>query len=1035
VLRVVTLPAVSTTAQRRQWLLYENAANPGSIDGFVTAAAWFELGEEESGAALALSRSRSLVDKIRTDPVQVDLFDMWPAVDLCARHGDKLDAETRSNIRELTTTFTQYKDTNTSNLQTLAWVTRYLAGQVFGEAAFTSLGIANYWRTNDVNAAQQMLTNLNDCTRLGFREHASRPYYAKNLQPILSLAQLASDATMRQRATLAYEAGLAQNAASWLRGHLGAPTSRSYPDVLGQVPISSLGMLWYHFGGNLPPRNNEAAVFAAVMNQPVSPILETAATDRSRAFTSRSFLRNAHHSAYVDPDYILFSDGPSAVGNFQVYPNGVVWSEPDTSRHSFLWVAKPFRDDSGINSSNPHGRNLYRYKETQARDAALYIYDIPGGDTFPYALGYVPGGYRAMLNESSAAGHVFLHYGTVLIAIRSEIPFTWDPQSGIAFPAASPRPGDSEFRISGSQFALALETARPADFPGATPAAQLAAFRTAVLATATPARTAAITPTAVYTTRRGDALTLALSADPATRPVTVNGAPINYNTWPVLENPWMYQRAGDTLLTLFTAHRRELLDFTNWTRTIQTAPTATPPAAAIAVNQDSPTDIDLTTLATPPVESPLPFRFQVAAASQGAVEILPDGRTARFTPAPGQHGSASFDFTTRTAGVDPSQLVFLYDYEADFLSSNWIADASGHRLTGTLSTTGGGTRSLDGDIPPTLAGVSSLSLKLNESGSSAARVTHDLTSVEHDMSDADWTFATWVRRAATTNHDMVFYFGSGDGFGGSGDELYLFFPAGSNTVRLHHLNASNALDLDLVSAATATAGPWHHVAVSFNRSGLNSGVVRLYLNGALAATPTPVAWSINQSSPMVIGGNNSTSGSGPERWFNGCLDDTVLFNRVLSGQEISALATLPVVHLTGLAASATIPLLVLTPFDQWRQENFDTTENTGPAANEADPDGDGAENILEYALGTLPNSAGSRAAPLLGTSAGRLTLAFLRARGDVSYVVEGGSDLTIWQAVATNPGVVGQMVTVTDTVDILTSNPSRRFLRLRVAAP
>jgi autotransporter-associated beta strand protein len=383
VLRVVTLPAISTTDQRRQWLLHENAANPGSIDNFVTAAAWFELGEEGYGAALALSRSRSLVDKIRSNPVQVDLFDMWPAVDLCARHGDKLDSETRSNIREATTTFTQYKDTNTSNLQTLAWVTRYLAGQVFGEAAFSSLGIANYWRTHDVNAAQQILTNLNDCTRLGFREHASRPYYAKNLQPILSLAQLATDPAMRQRAALAYEAGLAQNAASWLRGHLGAPTSRSYPDVLAQLPISSLGMLWYHFGGNLPPRNNEAAVFAAVMNQPVSPILETAATDRSSAFTSRSFLRNAHHSAYVDPDCILFSDGPRSVGNFQVYPNGVVWAEPDTSRYSFLWVAKPFRDDSGINSSNPHGRNTGQYKETQSRDAALYIYNIPSGDAFP----------------------------------------------------------------------------------------------------------------------------------------------------------------------------------------------------------------------------------------------------------------------------------------------------------------------------------------------------------------------------------------------------------------------------------------------------------------------------------------------------------------------------------------------------------------------------------------------------------------------------------------------------------------------------
>lgn len=1034
-LRVITLPAASTVAQRRQWLLHESAANPGSMDGFVMAAAWFELGEDASGNGLALSRSRSLVAKIRSNPVQVDLFDMWPAVDLCVRHGDKLDAETLSNIRESATIFTQYKNTNTSNLQTLAWVTRYLAGQCFGEDAFTSLGIENHWRANDPNAAQQLLANLDDCTRLGFREHASRPYYAKNLQPILSLAQLATDTTLRQRATLAYEAGLAQNAAGWLRGHLGTSTSRSYPDVLGQVPISSLGMLWYHFGGNLPPRNNEAAVMAAVMNQPVSPILETAATDRRVPFTSRSFLRNAHHSAYIDSEYILFSDGPRAVGNFQVYPNGVVWTEPDTSRHSFLWVAKPFRDDSGINSSNPHGRNLQQYKETQSRDAALYIYDIPDGDAFPFALGYVPGGHRAMFNESASSGHIFLHYGTVLIAIRSEIPFTWAPQSGIAFPAASPRPGDSEFRITGSRFALALETASPGDFPGATPAAQLTAFRTAVLNTAAPSRTAATTPTAIYTTRRGDALTLALSADPSTRPVSANGVPINYNTWPVLENPWMHQRAGGSLLTLFTLQRRELIDFTQWTRSVQTAPAATTHSAAIVLDQDSPVDIDLTTYALPAPENPLPLRFRVGSSSQGAVELLPDGRTARFTPSPGHRGPASFDFTASAAGVDPSRLVFLYDYESDFLTENWIADASGNRLTGILGTSGGGTRSLESDVPPLLAGISSRSLQLNANSSSAARFTHDLALHEHDMSDADWTFATWARRASTTHHDTVFYFGSGDGFGGSGDELYLFFPAGSDTIRLHHYSASNLLDLDLVS--TAGPGAWHHLAVSFTRSGLNSGVVRLFLNGALAATSAPVTWAIHQSSPMVIGGNNSINGSRPERWFNGRLDDTALFNRVLSPAEISALATQAVIHFTGLSTSATLPLVVLTPLERWRQTHFVTTANIDNAADLADSNHDGEPNLLEFATGQSPYAV-TRASTSLTRSGNDFLFHYTRSRAAVnegcSFNVEWSDTLAApWTPAVSDPPVSLDATRESVHTAIPAGSNGRRFVRIRIA--
>ena len=45
-----------------------------------------------------------------------------------------------------------------------------------------------------------------------------------------------------------------------------------------------------------------------------------------------------------------------------------------------------------------------------------------------------------------------------------------------------------------------------------------------------------------------------------------------------------------------------------------------------------------------------------------------------------------------------------------------------------------------------------------------------------------------------------------------------------------------------------------------------------------------------------------------------------------------------------------------TPQETWRQENFGTTENTGDAADGADPDKDGATNIDEYTAGTDPNS-------------------------------------------------------------------------------
>ena len=50
---------------------------------------------------------------------------------------------------------------------------------------------------------------------------------------------------------------------------------------------------------------------------------------------------------------------------------------------------------------------------------------------------------------------------------------------------------------------------------------------------------------------------------------------------------------------------------------------------------------------------------------------------------------------------------------------------------------------------------------------------------------------------------------------------------------------------------------------------------------------------------------------------------------------------------------------LLTPAERWRKQYFGTIENTGNAANNADPDGDGRVNLLERAFGLDPTSAQS----------------------------------------------------------------------------
>lgn len=143
----------------------------------------------------------------------------------------------------------------------------------------------------------------------------------------------------------------------------------------------------------------------------------------------------------------------------------------------------------------------------------------------------------------------------------------------------------------------------------------------------------------------------------------------------------------------------------------------------------------------------------------------------------------------------------------------------------------------------------------------------------------------------------------------------------------------------------------------------------------------------------------------------GCEDDGLLF---------------PNIDLSGL----------FSPIEGWRLSHFSQLENTGPAANMADPDADGRPNLLEYALGTNPTNAVSHADPVATVVGDRLVLTFDRiADGSLAYTVEGTDSLTppVWTAVWTSTGSdnTAGPVSVQDVVRI-SARPTR-FLRLAVS--
>lgn len=116
-----------------------------------------------------------------------------------------------------------------------------------------------------------------------------------------------------------------------------------------------------------------------------------------------------------------------------------------------------------------------------------------------------------------------------------------------------------------------------------------------------------------------------------------------------------------------------------------------------------------------------------------------------------------------------------------------------------------------------------------------------------------------------------------------------------------------------------------------------------------------------------------------------------------------------------------------------------TAQSVAPEdqGTEADPDGDGLSNLLEYALGGDPATANSEIAPLLGTEtvgeSTYLSIAFTKnanAQG-IDYVVEASSDLVTWES-AGSTTVVEDATTAIIRDNVALTDSDRRFIRLRV---
>ena len=584
--------ALAAFEGRRQVLL-EAFAGEGN-DRFMRAECLFALGRTAEGLVEVNKGLDPLVpgNKINRWMHGGNTgFIAWPGIDCYIRFEKFLDPATKERYRKIYTGGVFYARLSTSNHKIMAAMTRYLATQVWGPDAFQadpyfmakdpyiiemtqkSKKPGQVWGTSfgpdDPTGEKYLRQIIASTMKGGPGEFASRPYGAQNVLPLLTLADCAKDPVMAAQARLAYEICLVQLAPAWQRGHLATFAPRSYPDTECQQPWGVATLTWLYFGGVAPTLSHaKAAASAAVSPYRVPPLIVTAATDRSVPYSYRALINGWALNHYVNRNYALFSRSAKVGGKpwqGQSYPCGVMWEDPDPSRGSHLWITNPAADEPGKMGIHTHGVRPFE-QEILGRDSLLFVFQIAPDNQFPYALGYVPGGYRAMINDSDKSGRIYLHYGSVLIAVTASQPFEWKPAGGILAPASKPRDGDSEFRVKAPVCALAIETALPADFPGTGPAEQLGKFRESLLAKSSLKLTGEKPASALYRNRLGD--TLECTFDGAD---LINGNQVDYKAWPVSESPWTSQKATEGPLEVTDGKTVRTYDLKTWTVTEKNA--------------------------------------------------------------------------------------------------------------------------------------------------------------------------------------------------------------------------------------------------------------------------------------------------------------------------------------------------------------------------------------------------------------------------------------------------------------------------------
>jgi hypothetical protein len=189
----------------------------------------------------------------------------------------------------------------------------------------------------------------------------------------------------------------------------------------------------------------------------------------------------------------------------------------------------------------------------QKKDALVALYDIPAGTDYERVSGYfskrLEGLEEPAEGREGEPGWLFARGGDALIAYYPLAPYEWRREEGRGWRLHSPH------RRNGAVVQVAPASAYPS----------LSAFAEAVRALPLETRTDPA-PRVAFTSLRGDRI----EATYGERPV-VNGAPLDYEAWPLYDGPYLQAETGSNRLVMRHGKQRRILDFDALTITTRIA--------------------------------------------------------------------------------------------------------------------------------------------------------------------------------------------------------------------------------------------------------------------------------------------------------------------------------------------------------------------------------------------------------------------------------------------------------------------------------